>query len=504
MAVKSQDCDICGERGKYNCPRCDTRSCSVQCVKQHKNLSGCDGQRKKVKYIPLKEFSELDLVQDFRILENATTTVDKCRRDKLKRSTRQSVDGFCAPRVSKAIKKLQYESQRFGTKVKILPPHFVKRKNNSSHFDFKTKSLYWDIDLHLPSVNRTMNLKTIQDKTKLWKIIGRIFEESEQLVSLPLDGWTSEELDVYRSVGYGGIRLYLKCESLPNEGRDFHHENSNFRSESKELRHFYPLDLKRSLRHNLRDKVLVEHPVIHIVMKDEECNYREEADCFDLVKDCAPDSVKVEPVEPLGDGESEEKSRFPGETSRFPGESERFPGESTRFPGETTRFPGAPSRFPGAPGRHPGDDFEGPPSVGMMFGEEDNMEADPEAYKQYFDFYLNYYTQKYARQAPAHDPNLPPSTLESRQTLPSAFSVLQNSSKPPPTFPQGNMNVPPPNMINGRRVPPPPMAASSKPNAAAVNLSNVENARKIAAEIREENKSGGLGLLAAYSDSDSE
>ena len=132
------------------------------------------------------------------------------------------------------------------------------------------------------------------------------------------------------------------------------------------------------------------------------------------------------------------------------------------------------------------------------------MEADPEAYKQYFDFYLNYYTQKYARQAPAHDPNLPPSTLESRQTLPSAFSVLQNSSKPPPTFPQGNMNVPPPNMQNGRRVPPPPMAASSKPNAAAVNLSNVENARKIAAEIREENKSGGLGLLAAYSDSDSE
>ena len=31
-------------------------------------------------------------------------------------------------------------------------------------------------------------------------------------------------------------------------------------------------------------------------------------------------------------------------------------------------------------------------------GEEENMSADPEAYAQYYSFYLKYYTQKYSRQ----------------------------------------------------------------------------------------------------------
>ena len=38
---------------------------------------GCDGVRKKINYIPINKFTELDLVQDFRILESATAAIDK-------------------------------------------------------------------------------------------------------------------------------------------------------------------------------------------------------------------------------------------------------------------------------------------------------------------------------------------------------------------------------------------------------------------------------------------
>ena len=40
--------------------------------------------------------------------------------------------------------------------------------------------------------------------------------------------------DVYRSAGYGGVQMYMKCESLPNQ--------------QDEIRHFYPINMKRSLR----------------------------------------------------------------------------------------------------------------------------------------------------------------------------------------------------------------------------------------------------------------
>ena len=40
MGVLETECDMCGLEGKYKCPRCLTRSCSVQCIKEHKKLSG--------------------------------------------------------------------------------------------------------------------------------------------------------------------------------------------------------------------------------------------------------------------------------------------------------------------------------------------------------------------------------------------------------------------------------------------------------------------------------
>ena len=33
----------------------------------------------------------------------------------------------------------------------------------------------------------------------------------------------------------------------------------------------------------------------------------------------------------------------------------------------------------------------------VYIGEEENMSADPEAYAEYYSFYLKYYTQKYSR-----------------------------------------------------------------------------------------------------------
>jgi len=47
---------------KYRCPRCLTRSCSLPCVKQHKLISGCNGQRDKTAFVSLDDFTDLNLL----------------------------------------------------------------------------------------------------------------------------------------------------------------------------------------------------------------------------------------------------------------------------------------------------------------------------------------------------------------------------------------------------------------------------------------------------------
>lgn len=132
-------CWNCEEKSKYKCPKCEVRSCSVTCVRKHKLDNDCDGVRDKVKYLSLNRFTDMDVVNDYRLLEEVTTTVDKCKRDKLKRSTRQGTETTVAPRLNKHLHRLQSMARQRKVTLKILPPHFTRRKENNSYFDTRQR-----------------------------------------------------------------------------------------------------------------------------------------------------------------------------------------------------------------------------------------------------------------------------------------------------------------------------------------------------------------------------
>uniref|UniRef100_A0AC34FE44 HIT-type domain-containing protein n=1 Tax=Panagrolaimus sp. ES5 TaxID=591445 RepID=A0AC34FE44_9BILA len=53
------DCQQCGlVKSKYTCPKCSFRTCSLPCVKLHKEANNCDGQRKPFEVV--KKFSQFD------------------------------------------------------------------------------------------------------------------------------------------------------------------------------------------------------------------------------------------------------------------------------------------------------------------------------------------------------------------------------------------------------------------------------------------------------------
>ena len=197
----------------------------------------------------------------------------------------------------------------------------------------------WNVLLKFINIDRKVNLPAIDENTKLWELLTDFVEFRTQDDS-------ADPFQMYRSLSYGGLSLYLKAEAI---------------SKSGEQRQFWPLDMSRSLKTNLKEKVIVEHPVIHVVFKRDDHLFRDEADDFVL------EEKKPEPMI---------------------------------------------------------QDKPGTPNLGDIMGETDAMASDPEAYKQYFDFYLKYYTQKFSQQGVG--PALVPG--------------------PPPTGPITDFSVPPPNL----------------------------------------------------------
>lgn len=52
-------CEECKEKpSKYKCPGCSVRSCSLNCVKAHKQRASCSGKRSQTHFVPLSQFDD--------------------------------------------------------------------------------------------------------------------------------------------------------------------------------------------------------------------------------------------------------------------------------------------------------------------------------------------------------------------------------------------------------------------------------------------------------------
>jgi len=77
MRVSTVKCEVCQEAfGKYRCPRCKLVSCSLSCVKQHKEEKNCNGVRDRAAFVPIKDFDDLQLLSDYRLLEDLRRVVE--------------------------------------------------------------------------------------------------------------------------------------------------------------------------------------------------------------------------------------------------------------------------------------------------------------------------------------------------------------------------------------------------------------------------------------------
>lgn len=228
-------CETCGmEEAKYRCPRCMRYSCSLPCVKKHKAELTCNGVRDKTAYVSIQQFTEMNLLSDYRFLEDVARTADHISRDAfLKR-----------PISNKHMYFMKNRARRQGINLKLLPNGFTKRKENSTFFDKKKQQFCWHVKLQFPQSQAVYIEKRVPDDKTINEILQTYIdpEKSDPVIRQRLKAYIRSQT---------GVQILMKVESM-----------------QQNLVRYYELDPCKSLLDNLRNKVIIEYPTLHVVLKE--------------------------------------------------------------------------------------------------------------------------------------------------------------------------------------------------------------------------------------------
>ncbi|XP_014210716.1 box C/D snoRNA protein 1 [Copidosoma floridanum] len=248
---KLDTCEVCAAvKAKYTCPKCEVRTCGLACVNIHKEQLECDGIRDKIKFVPVHSFTDLDLLSDYRLLEDLGRSVEKLQRNPQKNFTRENK---ALPVFLIKLKKAAYNR---GINLQFMPQNFSRHKENTTFYKWKTNLLSWKIEFIFPQAgNIKWIVKKALETTRLSELLEDIFysdfnKKSDDDESMKLSV-LQDKLKFYRSCGVSGLKVLLKAEKV---------EKSDSR--------FYELDLTQSIQENLKNKTIIEYPIIYVVLKD--------------------------------------------------------------------------------------------------------------------------------------------------------------------------------------------------------------------------------------------
>uniref|UniRef100_A0A2K6EZN6 Box C/D snoRNA protein 1 n=1 Tax=Propithecus coquereli TaxID=379532 RepID=A0A2K6EZN6_PROCO len=227
-------CETCGtEEAKYRCPRCMRYSCSLPCVKKHKAELTCNGVRDKTAYVSIQQFTEMNLLSDYRFLEDVARTADHVSRDAfLKR-----------PISNKHMYFMKNRARRQGINLKLLPNGFTKRKENSTFFDKKKQQFCWHVKLRFPQSQAEYIEKRVPDDKTINEILKPYIdpEKADPVIRQRLKAYIRSQT---------GVQVLMKVEYM-----------------QQNLVRYHELDPYKSLLDNLRNKVIIEYPTLHVVLK---------------------------------------------------------------------------------------------------------------------------------------------------------------------------------------------------------------------------------------------
>ncbi|VVC87012.1 box C/D snoRNA protein 1 [Leptidea sinapis] len=242
------ECEVCGaNEAKYTCPRCEVKTCCLDCVRIHKNELECTGIRDRTKFVRVKDFKDTDLHSDYRLLEECARFVYAVKRDEKKKFTRIDRD------LPIHLYKLKLAARRRGIVLLFLSHNFSRNAVNTTRYDFKRHIISWRIEWLFPNVDGPP-LKFVDSKCPENKKMSELLDKYVNPEALPFEG--SKSLTYYKSATQSGVKILLKAEKVKGSQKKF-----------------FELEPSESLCESLSGKCVIEFPLIFVVLKDHASNF---------------------------------------------------------------------------------------------------------------------------------------------------------------------------------------------------------------------------------------
>ncbi|TNV74413.1 hypothetical protein FGO68_gene247 [Halteria grandinella] len=149
--IAKSPCQLCmKQEHKYKCPRCLYLTCSLQCSKEHKQQTGCSGQKDHVASLSVRmnDFALSTMKRDLRFLDQAISVSNKTKKVALLDPTQ---GGVAQTKIPKKVKNLRYFLRKKRNIIyKNSPTSMFSRSSlNNTYFDSSTpdKLVYWTVEL---------------------------------------------------------------------------------------------------------------------------------------------------------------------------------------------------------------------------------------------------------------------------------------------------------------------------------------------------------------------
>lgn len=258
--MSSEICSVCLEKeSKYTCPACESKTCSLECVKRHKLRTECTGTVDPTRFIPNNDLgSNQALVnRDYNYLLNFERKINIGKSD-LKENARQVFKrtfnqnkNVKRPRYNEA----QEEDPRLALVKKVFPnvtATSVKRENT--------------LIIHLPAgMSRSSQNKSGYDKKSssfTWTVEWMPFENDGEPKKSFISFRLKESIALKDAVPMTVLARSFNKEEIEKLSLNFYLENCVSIVPHKVS--LIPLNAEEPLATALKDKIVLEFPKIYV------------------------------------------------------------------------------------------------------------------------------------------------------------------------------------------------------------------------------------------------
>ncbi len=273
------NCAVCdaGVPAKYRCPACSVASCSLACSKRHKisanDGAGCTGKRDRAAFKDIRDFTDADVVSDYRFLEEALLEKDRAKRWRPQHGSGSdaAVRSDRAPAPAKSVALVVQKAEARGVRLRRMPDGMTRRVANTTHYDRRRDLMRWRVEWLFRAPAAASEPASVSASTSDAKVDETTILRDALAAHLrPVPGQAARLHRLRRFVaavkegkegeagGGGGaseLAVFLAQDGRPANDPRFH-----------------KLNLNETIRANLAGKTIVEFPTMHVAVLPEDAN----------------------------------------------------------------------------------------------------------------------------------------------------------------------------------------------------------------------------------------